>query len=85
MQAPFGKLALREKGNWWVAYLAPIKGGNPDTFTEIGRIRMNLVTMDPMLKEQFIVMMKAAFDTACREALGTTPEWPYPVQPAKDD
>lgn len=84
MMQPFGKIALREKGKWWVASLAPLKGGNPDSFTEIGRIRINLVMMDPMLKEQFITTMKAAFDTACRESLGETPEWPFPPQPAKD-
>ena len=82
---PFvGKLALREKGKWWVAYLAPLHGGTGEA-PEIGRIRLNLVVIDPMLKLKFIEMMKAAFNTACQEALGETPEWPNPPQPAKDD
>jgi hypothetical protein len=77
-----GRIALREQGKWWIAYHAKL-----DTMAgavEIARVRRNLVRMDPMLKEAFIRFVKEAFAVACREALGETPEWPKPPQPAPD-
>ena len=76
----FGRIALREKGKWWVAYHAPLD--TMDGAIEIGRIRLNLVMADRMLKERFIAFIQEAFNVACREALGTTPEYPKPPMPA---
>lgn len=77
-----GRIAFREKGKWWVAYLAPRH--TMDGATEIGRIRMNLIQQDPMLKERFIGFIREAFNVACREALGVTPEYPKPPMPAPE-
>ncbi len=77
-----GRIAFREKGKWWVAYLAPSE--TMDGATEIGRIRMNLVQQDRMLEERFIAFIQEAFNVACREALGVTPEYPKPPMPAPE-
>lgn len=77
-----GRIALRDEGDWWVAYHARLD--TMDGATEIGRIRMNLVKQDHMLKERFIAFIREAFNVACREALGLTPEYPTPPMPAAE-
>ena len=77
-----GRIALRHEGDWWVAYHARLD--TMEGATELGRIRMNLVTADRMLKERFTTLITEAFSVACREALGLTPEYPKPPMPAPE-
>lgn len=77
-----GRIALRDEGKWWVAYMAPLH--TMDGATEIARIRLNLVTADRMLRERFIAFVQEAFNVVCREALGVTPEYPKPPMPAPE-
>lgn len=69
------RLAMRIDDEWWVAFAA-----QPDTMdgaVELMRISLALVKQDNILKERVMEVAKEAFDAACREALGVTPEWPH--------
>lgn len=79
---PFGRIAFREKGKWWVAYHAKLD--TMDGATELGRIRLNIIAADPMFKQQWMRTIKDAFAVVCREALGETPEYPKPAMTAPE-
>ena len=62
------RLALRQEGQWWNAYLAL-----PDTMDgaeRIGSIRMSIVTAQPELKQAFMALMGEAMNGMIRATFG---------------
>ena len=72
-----GRLALRVEGEWWNAYWAP-RQDSMEGAQQLGSIRMNLVVDDPKVKEAFMSLMKLAFSSAVKGALGQEPGWQEP-------
>ncbi len=71
-----GRLAFREEGDYWNAYFA-----DKDTMVGailLGSIRMSVVLKYKLLKEQFMALMKQAFDEVAQEATGHKPSWKKP-------
>lgn len=72
-----GRLALRNEGEFWVAYWA-----HPDTMeiaTEIGRIRMSAV-QDQEVKGFFMQLMQIVVGNIIESETGTSPKWGGPQQ-----
>ena len=70
-----GRLAMRQEGDWWVAYYAL-----PDSMkdaVELGRIRMGIVA-DFSAKQIFMALMRDAVSAFIRESVGVEPDWPEP-------
>jgi hypothetical protein len=68
-----GRLAMREEGEFWVAYYAL-----PDTMEDakpLGTIRLRFV-QDQWRKEFFMELMKEAIGDLVEEATGRRPLWP---------
>ena len=66
MKAPF-RIALRQEGQWWNAYLA-----KPDTMegaVEIARLRMTMAS-DPATKDAFIAFTRVAMERALKVVHG---------------
>lgn len=66
-----GRLALREEGNYWVAYYAM-----PDTMDEaieLARIHMGLVISNPERKELFMLMLSDCLNELVEDATGIKP------------
>ncbi|MBW4710708.1 hypothetical protein KX928_23205 [Roseobacter sp. YSTF-M11] len=73
------RIAFREEGTMWNAYCA-----QPDTMKGaflIGSIGMGVVRSNPEIKEAFMALMNAAFQTAVLQMTGATVER-VDVQPA---
>lgn len=64
-QAPF-RLQLREKGDWYVAYLA-VNGKPP---LEISRISMQLIRESETIQEDFTALASASMKHIVEKALG---------------
>jgi hypothetical protein len=67
-----GRLAFRHEGEWWNAYWSPDQH-SMDKAVQLGSIRMAVVRGS--LREEFIKLMRLAFEEASKDALGATPEW----------
>lgn len=64
MSNPF-RLALREEGRWWVAYLA--KQQTMDDAIEIARIAMGPVVHNIEIKDAFMQLMKDVVTEAFKQ------------------
>ncbi len=68
------RLAFREEGKWWNAYLAPM--GSMVGATRVGSVRMNIVRSDSAAKEAFMAAKKVALATTIKGVIGVEPtEW----------
>jgi hypothetical protein len=67
-----GRLAFRDEGKFWVAYLAPLN--TMVGATKIGTIRMRLVDANPAAKEAFMEAMKVAFNGLVQDTFGVSVE-----------
>jgi hypothetical protein len=70
-----GRLALRREGEFWNAYWSP-SPHNLDNAILIGCIRMNCVK--GQIREDFMELMKNAFDTIAEGVTGETATWSKP-------
>ena len=70
-----GRLALRQEGKWWNAYWAPHQT-DMDNAILIGSLRLRLARDEA--KQVFIDAMRKAFDNACKDVTGQTPDWGDP-------
>jgi hypothetical protein len=64
------RLAFREEGNFWNAYLA--LSDTMERATLIGSVRIGPMMADPDLKRQFIDLMKSVMQHAIEEAIGVS-------------
>lgn len=74
---PIGRLALREEGDYWVAYWAP-----PDTMEDasvLGSLHL-MLAREPKLQTAFMELMKAALAHVVWETAGEQISWPNPPQ-----
>jgi len=71
-EMPF-RLALRQEGPMWNAYLAP--AGSMDNALLLGSIRLSVVEKDRIAKEAFMNLMVSIVGNAVEEVLGVKPEW----------
>jgi hypothetical protein len=76
-----GRLALREEGDFWNAYWCP-NTDNMDKSILLGSIRLNVVK--GRIYEDYIKLMKDAFNVIAKETIGQTPTWSKP-KPAPED
>ncbi len=71
---PQMRLAFRQEGKWWVAYMARLEtmaGATP-----LGRIRMTLAGGSEITKQAFMDCMKVAFSELVKGTFGKAPtEW----------
>lgn len=68
------RLAFREEGKWWIAYMAPM--ATMQGATKIGSIRMSMVRASDKAKDAFMEAMKVAFAETIEQVLGKQPvEW----------
>ena len=73
-----GRLAMRQEGNFWVAYYAMTD--TMENAVEIGRIHMGVVADNPERKEAFQAIVRDFVGDFFREHLGEAPSWKAPVQ-----
>lgn len=72
-----GRLAMRQEGEWWVAYLAKI--GTMDGAMELGRIRMTVV-QHPERKQAFMGIFSGFVADILEAEFGQRPDMPvYPA------
>jgi hypothetical protein len=71
-EMPF-RLALRQEGDMWNAYLAP--EGSMDRALFLGSIRLNVVKNDAKAKDAFMSLMVSVVGNAIEEVVGVKPEW----------
>lgn len=68
------RLAFREEGKWWNAYLARMN--TMDGATKLGSIRIGVVRGSDKAKDAFMEAMKIAFAEALKGATGhDVQEW----------
>jgi hypothetical protein len=70
-----GRLAMRQEGNWWVAYYA-----EPDTMKgalRLGKVHMRTVPTKEREK-MFMDLMREAVADILEEAVGVRPTWGGP-------
>jgi hypothetical protein len=65
------RLAMRQEGQWWVAYLA-YQGTMADS-KELGRILLN-IARDPQHKQAFLDLMCAVMADRIEDVLGVRPD-----------
>ena len=75
------RLAFREEGYWWNAYVAEI--GTMEGAVLLGSIAMAAVR-EPSVKEQFMETMKVAFGAVVGDLIGGQVTWPNPPQAAPE-
>lgn len=68
-----GRLAMRQDGEYWVAYYAHQK--TMELAEELGRIKIALIENRPARKEAFMELMKAAFSDFVEDEVGVRPAW----------
>jgi hypothetical protein len=71
-----GRLAMRQEGGNWNAYLAP-----PDTMEKplfLGSIRMGAIMRNPERKAAFMDMMRDVVSDIIEEQTGIRPSWGGP-------
>lgn len=76
------RLALREEGNFWNAYMAlsdTMKGAKL-----IGSIALGAVQKNPLVKETFFNLMTTVMSDAILATTGTAPDH-WDTEPAKDE
>lgn len=76
-----GRLAMREEGDFWVAYYA-----QPDTMERailLGTVQMRFV-LDPGRKNAFMDLMRDAVADIIEETSGVRPIWPNKPKPAPE-
>ena len=73
---PFGKLALRVEGNWWVAYYA-IDHHSMERSVELARLHMKHAE-HPERRQQFMDLVQECVADVIEEVTGTRPEWNKP-------
>jgi hypothetical protein len=66
------RLALREEGPMWNAYLA--RQGTLEGSRLIGSIAIGAVTKNPEIKERFQTLMTDVMKHAIQQTLGVTPD-----------
>lgn len=71
-EMPF-RVALREQGDMWNAYLAP--EGSMDNALLLGSIRLSVVMKNPAFKDAFMDLMVSIVGTAIEEVVGVTPDF----------
>jgi hypothetical protein len=77
MSAAQGRIALREEGDWWVAYWA-----RPDTMDgalPLARVRMNLVAKDKAIKRAFIEFAQLIMTHGIEAVGGKIEGWHAPI------
>jgi hypothetical protein len=74
------RLAFRERGDRWVAYIAA--GDSMDGAQELGSIAIGAVTRDPALKQGFMDLMKRVLEAGIAEVGGgvVIDHWEAPVK-----
>ena len=73
------RLALRQEGKFWNAYLA-----SPDTMegaTLLGSIMLSVVKKNPKHKEAFMQLMQTVIGDALEEIVGIAPDFIDRVAP----
>lgn len=65
------RLAFREEGKWWIAYLAKMDG--MAGAVKLGSIRMNVVRGSEKTRAAFMDAMKVAFSETVMAATGEAP------------
>ena len=66
------RLALRQEGDWWVAYLAST--GTMKGSLEIGRVLMGIVASNEDNRRAFMDLMSKALSDAIEHEFGVRPE-----------
>lgn len=82
-QTQIGRLAFRHEGEFWNAYWAPYLDSMSGAML-LASIRMHLVEGSTAMKDQFMMMAKAAFGMIIKDITGQTPSWNAP-QPAPEN
>ena len=77
-----GRLALRERGNKWVAYYACAE--SMDDAIELGSIAMAFVGR-PDRKRQFMDLMRECFADVTQRETGIRPEWGAPARAPENE
>jgi hypothetical protein len=67
-----GRLAMREEGEWWVAYFAAKY--TMDKAIELGRLHMRLASI-PERKATFLGLMRDGVSDVMMDVYGNRPEW----------
>ena len=73
------RLALRVRGDWWVAYLA--KPGTMDDAYEIGRILLNVVNKSVTHKQLFVNLMSGVIADSVEHLSGVRPDTSFEPVP----
>lgn len=76
MASEVGRLAFRHEGAFWNAYWAHDQD-SMDKAVLMGSIRMN--TVRGRVREDFLVLMQAAFSNMVEDVTGQTPTWSQPT------
>lgn len=74
-ETQIGRLALRQEGDWWMAYYAmadTMEGAIP-----LGSIRLTAVA-DPDRKQAFMDLMRSIVSDIIEETTGARPTWSAP-------
>ena len=66
------RLALREEGGFWNAYIAQI--GTMDGAKRIGSIAIGAAKKNPAVKEEFLDLMKRVLADTVEDMTGSAPE-----------
>jgi len=75
------RLAMRQEGNFWNAYLAL-----PDTMENaklIGSIMMGAIARDPKIKKDFMKLMQRVLGNAIKDTTGEKPK-DWVINPAPE-
>jgi len=73
-----GRVALRQEGQWWVAYYA-LPGTMTGALT-LGRIRLAPAMANPRVKELFIETMRELVADIIESKTGIRPIWKTPEE-----
>jgi hypothetical protein len=65
------RLALREEGEWWNAYLAQV--GTMENAKLIASTMIGPIQSNPVLKRQFLDFVTAVMKFAIEQSIGSTP------------
>jgi len=66
------RLALRQEGDWWNAYLA--LADTMEGAKLIGTIKIGAVANDPKIKKDFMKLMQRVLANAIKDTTGTKPK-----------
>jgi hypothetical protein len=78
MKAQIGRLALRDEGEFWVAYFARSQD-SMDGAIKLGSIRMSIVRGDRQMKQRFMELMQISYEQAVIDVTGQIPTWGKPT------